>query len=231
MACTAATCTSEPYTAQVCTLALASHVSDISNPLIATAQTTQYVYCIKRENFVGNTLYPLNIMKDMEAYKEIYEREVKKYKGREHVMQTIISVFDCLWNGVIFLCPLDPSLIHKELTDIGFNVPEVTFYKIPIEVIHEKRATIWKYPEGGTNGRKVLPDDEFDDIHNYTELKALPERTISYYRGVFAEHNDPNKLPLKFANIPHVMCADPIDITDSRITEVKWSEITSAVKT
>jgi broad-specificity NMP kinase len=89
--------------------------------LIHSAKKTQYVYAIRREGFVGNTLYPLNQMKEMENYQNIYRVAIKKYEGRKTIMKTHITVLNCLWNDVIFLMPLHPHLMYRKLKEIGYN--------------------------------------------------------------------------------------------------------------
>src|SRR5262245_10487632 len=73
-----------------------SQMVDVAN------QKEQYVYAIRREGFKGNTLFPLNQMKEMDGFQDIYAKQIQKYEGREYVKENIISVLDCLWNDVVF---------------------------------------------------------------------------------------------------------------------------------
>jgi len=60
-----------------------------------------YLYHGVPKQLEGNILYPLNILKD--KCPEVYEKEVSKYVGREHVKENRIPAFNCLWNDVFIL--------------------------------------------------------------------------------------------------------------------------------
>ena len=57
------------------------------------------IYHVKRPDFSGTRLYPLNRLKD--RLPGIYESAVKKYEGREWLMNVAIPTLGCLWNDVL----------------------------------------------------------------------------------------------------------------------------------
>lgn len=199
-------------------------ISDCDGTLI-DSESVQYVYAIRREGFKGDTLLPLNRMKEMEGFQDIYAKQIEKYKGREHVMEIVIPVLNCLWNDVVFFSPVHPNLIYQELKKNGYDVPERDFFQIPIEVLLGKRTTCWLFERKLNDEREseTLLASEFKEVgSDYEELYTLPEETISYFKELKA--SKPDEHPLLFMYIPHVMCQDPISVADKRISIIKWSE-------
>lgn len=208
-----------------------AYLMPVAHHNIPSIQKTQYVYAIKRDGFLGEILLPLNRMKEMDSHKAIYEKEVKKYEGREKLMHTSISVLNCLWNDVVFFCPVHPHLIYEELQKVGYVMPELSFFQIPIELIADKQSTYWLFPpevidETNTLLFEILPPDQFREIkqETYVELDNIPDRTITYYRKEF-KATSPDKLPLLFMHIPHLFCRDSISIDNKCISIIKWSEL------
>ena len=198
-----------------------------TDSLSEQAKKVQYVYTIYRKDFVGNILFPLNEMKEKEGYTHVFARENKKYEGREKLKELVIPTLQCLWNDVVFLSPLHPNAIYKELVKIGYQVSEINFLKIPVDILKNKRVTCFYIPS-----EPLLPsldhtfsEEQFTrfDCAHYSELKELPKRTSDYFHNVF-DSTCPAKLPLRFHHIPHVLCQDSINISDKRISIIKWSE-------
>ena len=61
-------------------------------------------------NMQGDFLSPLNQLKDI--YPEAYAEAVKKYEGREFLMNVGIPTLDCLWNDFLFLTAVHPFDLH-----------------------------------------------------------------------------------------------------------------------
>jgi hypothetical protein len=62
-------------------------------------------YHILKDNFTGDIIYPLNQLKDI--YPDHYTREIKKYEGREKLMDVRNPILNCLWNDVVQFTCLD----------------------------------------------------------------------------------------------------------------------------
>ncbi len=189
----------------------------------------RYVYHLYRKNFIGHWIVPMNKMPEMEGFSEIYRQCVSRYHGREETLQWVILPFNCLWNDVIFLSPLHPHHHYEEYRKIGFSLPKVLFYKIPIEILEDKRVTVWKW----LSYKKYSKSDPIHrsmesycalDFSHYQELADLPEDAKEYYQICFdPEH--PNISPkYGWYRVPHILCLDPIDISDERITLIDWSD-------
>ncbi|MBJ7449821.1 MAG: hypothetical protein JHC93_05630 [Parachlamydiales bacterium] len=187
-----------------------------------TVKKTQYVYAICQKDFKGHYIYPLNRLKDLKGFQDIYARHVKKYEGREATMNTFIEPLNCRWNDVVFLAPIHPNLIYQELKSIGYDVPEMSFFKIPVSALKQKRVAYWSFPKNAKLG-DVLTKDQFKQITcgSYKELTTLPKNTISYFNQAY-DPKDPSKLPLKFMYIPHILSKDPIKISSRKISVINW---------
>ncbi len=71
------------------------------------------------KNLQGNILYPLNAPK--EKHPDIYEQQVSKYVGREHIKEQRITILDCLWNDVLYFSAVNPKEIKQALIEAGRN--------------------------------------------------------------------------------------------------------------
>lgn len=189
----------------------------------------QYVYHRMRDNFKGTLIIPLNRMPEFEGYEEIYAQALTHYIGRESLLTRIIPTLNCLWNDVIFLSPIHPHKHYEEYVKIGYTPHPAKFFKIPIDVLKDKRVTVWKWLSG-----KKYPDDDpiHDSIYSYTSLNIdhyqerddLPEDTKEFFRDCFDPNNPSKYPPFNWFRIPHILCQDIIDTSDPRITIIDWAE-------
>ena len=194
-----------------------------------TAEKVQYVYHKMLKNFVGHLIIPLNMMPELEGYSLIYNEQIAKYTGREHLLSRIIPTLNCLWNDVIFLSPVHPHKHYEEYVRLGFTPKSLKIIKIPVEVLKEKRLTVWKwfsykkYPRDDPIHESIQSYCPFD-FSLYQEMNDLPEDTKEFYADNFdPEH--PDVFPrYNWYRIPHILCQDPIDLLDDRITIIDWAD-------
>ena len=66
-----------------------------------------YLYHSVPKNLEGSILYPLNTLKG--KHPDIYEQQVSKYVGREHIKEQRIPILDCLWNDVLHFSAVNPK--------------------------------------------------------------------------------------------------------------------------
>ncbi|MDP1836405.1 MAG: hypothetical protein Q8K75_10835 [Chlamydiales bacterium] len=190
-------------------------------------ENQQYVYHRRPSNFIGNWILPLNMMPQMEEFSDIYEKAISKYDHRKQLLSRVIPTLNCVWNDVIFLSPLHPHHHFKEYSEIGFIPKHVQFFKIPVEVLAEKRTTVWKWlPYPGRDPIHQTLDSYCDlNLSTFQEMEELPEITKAWYREQFTPES-PEKYPkYNWYRIPHILCQDPIDIRDERITIINWEDI------
>lgn len=194
-----------------------------------SAQKTQCVYHRITKDFKGTWIIPLNLMPFMEGYEEIYQNAIKKYDDRTWLLDRIIPTLNCLWNDVIFFSPLHPHKHYEEYVRLGYTPRNLKFFKIPVEVLKEKRVTVWKWLS-----EKKYPVN--DPIHisivaycalnfdRYQEMEDLPDDTKEFYQQCMDPTHPDNYPRYNWFRIPHILCQDPIDTLDPRITIIDWED-------
>jgi hypothetical protein len=198
--------------------------------LQAMKSVSRYVYHWKPSKFIGHWIIPLNRMREFEGFSEIYEQAMLKYVGRVDLCMQVIPILNCLWNDVIFLSPIHPHKHFEEYLKIGFSPKKRQFFKIPIEILEEKRVAVWKWPHYNKYP-KYSQFSTYEEMRqeycpivfsHYQEMDELPEDTKQFYAHEFDAMN-PDKYPrFKWYRIPHILCQDPIDVSDPRITVIDW---------
>ncbi len=189
----------------------------------------RYVYHLRRANFQGNLILPLNRMREMEGFETVYQVAVSKYEGREWLLERMIPSLNCLWNDVIFLSPVHPNKHYKEYQKLGYIHVNPQFFKIPVEVLEEKRVSIWKWLSHKKYSWTDPIHDTLEsycefDFGRYQEMDDLPDTTKKFYAEAY-DPDHPDRYP-KFGwfEVPHILCQDPIDITDPRITIINFED-------
>jgi hypothetical protein len=166
-----------------------------------------YLYHLKPKDMVGCVLQPLNKLK--EANPEIYTLKVKKYTGREFLLERYIPVLDCLWNDVIHLSPVEPIEWKEALVKAGMKDQTFTFYKIDPAQLNQSDLAIYLFKELKRH-RHIVPDEEFV---RYSPAQLETIRHISpATQHYFAEQYQKNEKPLLFFGIPHVLYCGKIDV-------------------
>lgn len=167
------------------------------------------VYHMVPDNMQGTILYPLNVLK--KKYSGIYTDKTAKYQGREPVRERTIPFLNCLWNDVLFLCPVHPAKILKKLREIGYDYPRERFYKIDAGLLAHNNTVVLTYPGNG-----IEPQYHKQSPNSISGIDELPQITIEYFQECFNE----KKRFMLFAYIPHVMYKGNIDISKVPIMEV-----------
>lgn len=155
----------------------------------------------------GDTLYPLNDLREVDP--DLHESGRQKYVGREKLLELRIPVLDALWNDALHLVPIHPSHLARAWRAAGHASAawERQFFEIPVERIDAHRA-VWF-------GRGALPLDDVVpfDASRYRELTKVPPAYDAYLRDA----KEQARLPRPFAYVPHVLVAEPIDVTGLRL--------------
>jgi hypothetical protein len=107
----------------------------------------QYVYHFRPKEMSGDFLIPLNSLQ--KTHPVAYVEHVKKYKGREELLQETIPILDCLWNDVLHISPINPQVIidtwKKESLYEHARIPKaIEVYKIPVNIIKEETTVCFQ---------------------------------------------------------------------------------------
>jgi hypothetical protein len=173
------------------------------------------VYHFKPRGMKGSSLIPLNCLK--EVHPEVYSEHVKKYEGREQLLEKRVPLLDCLWNDVLHISPINPQIIldlwKKENLvphSHGVITRSIEVYKIPIEFLDEK-LTVCFQPFNFDHGHF---DPALEKIWNFkhadfSEQKEVsPEQLIIWKNDISA-----GRRMFWYSHTMHVLTKQQIDIS------------------
>lgn len=170
-----------------------------------------YLYHGVPKDMRGNTLYPLNQLK--EFYPDIYEKEATKYKNRGYLMEQKIPLLDCLWNDVLHFTAVPPIKIKNTLSSLGKNY-KYKFYQIDPKEFSKENTVIYLFKPN----KKVFTSDNFIEYSPeiVKDLQDIPVETMEYYKKKI----ESGEQPLMYQYIPHILHRGSIQIDKSNIIEV-----------
>jgi hypothetical protein len=172
-----------------------------------------YLYHKVPSAMQGHVLYPLNELKNMLS--DVYAQQVKKYEGREVLLERKIPILNCLWNDVLHMSAVDPHLIKGELAKNGRPMNRLRFYKIDPHMLEQEKTIVYLYRP--TTKRVDIEKDfvpfNFEKISEYTNF---PEETKKYYAETIAQGGK----PLLWHYVPHILYKGSIDVSNLEILEI-----------
>lgn len=159
-----------------------------------------YLYHWVPDNFQGDTLIPLNDLKDI--YPEVYADAVKKYVGREDILEHRLPILGCLWNDVIHLTAVPPSRVKEAMFEAGRTKPfEVEYFEIDPHLLDREKTIVYLY-KGDTVEEKLKPENYTTfDPDSLEQYSRIPEATKAYYRDVYSRGIN----PLHYHRVPHIL--------------------------
>ena len=169
-----------------------------------------YLYHGVPEPMFGNELVPLNQMPPEMA--EIHALHLKKYEGREEILERRIPLLDCLWNDVVQFLPFHPKKIFELQKKLGIihKIPPYKFYEIDIEKFDPTKTVIFFKTAPGEENTEVkwLKDVDFASI------QEIPKATVEHYKTLVGT----GELPWNYQFVPHVVHMGNVDISKANIT-------------
>lgn len=163
----------------------------------------------------GDILFPLNDLKD--KYPDVYERQAKKYAGREYMTRQRIPALDCLWNDVLHFSAVDPKEIKQSLIEAGRSADfSMRFYQIDPNLIDPKNTTVYLFTRD--DDKDNMDKDEFVPYNpnEAARFSIMPQATKDYYRTAIAK----GERPLLYYRIPHILYKGTLETTDLSIISV-----------
>lgn len=172
-----------------------------------------FVYHNVPDLMVGTELVPLNQMTD--DMSGIKTKNLKKYEGREEILERQVPLLNCAWNDVLQFTPVHPQKVFELQVEMGLipKVHDAKFFEIPIESFDlDKTAVFFKTAPGEENVTvQWLKDVDFDT------LTEIPEATINYYKSLIGS----GELPFNYQYIPHILFKGSLDVSNlKRITTI-----------
>ena len=162
----------------------------------------------------GTKLYPLNKLK--ETHQDLYASLVTNYFGREEVMKQMVPALECLWNDVIFLSPVAPSLVAEVRREHGISARPGRSFVIDSETLDKDKLLLYRHRPSWL--AKQEPEKEeyvrFLDLteKDTEELSKVPE-CARWSMNKFGKES------LFFGCIPHILYLGEIDVVNVSILE------------
>ena len=175
---------------------------------------TPYIYHEVPHGMIGNIIYPLNHLKQIN--KEAYLKAAAKYQGRERLMDFVIPKLNCLWNDVVHCLPIHPNLLYKAMISCGLNPKSSEWYRIDPSTIEDAQFLLYSFK---TNPYHRVNPDEFQiiSIEEYQEIEEVPQKAFDWYRKLA---NKSGEIRLRFRYVPHFLVKGVIDISKAEIIHV-----------
>src|SRR5687767_13236025 len=86
------------------------------------------IYHRRPDDLFGQTLYPLNRLKDVAP--EQYARQRAKYEGREALCDFRVPHLNCLWNDVLHFSPVHPAKLRELCVAVGLRWKEADWFEL-----------------------------------------------------------------------------------------------------
>ena len=175
---------------------------------------TSYIYHEVLHGMIGNIIYPLNHLKQIN--KEAYLKAAAKYQGRERLMDFVIPKLNCLWNDVVHCLPIHPNLLYKAMISCGLNPKSSEWYRIDPSTIEDAQFLLYSFK---TNPYHRVDPDEFQiiSIEEYQECEEVPQKALNWYRELA---NKAGKIRLRFRYVPHFLVKGVVEISKAEIIHV-----------
>ncbi|MBP6904494.1 MAG: class I SAM-dependent methyltransferase [Candidatus Pacebacteria bacterium] len=166
----------------------------------------------------GDILYPLNTLK--ETNRELYEKQAKKYIGREHVMEQFIPTLKCKWNDVLHFSPIHPEEIKKALIEAGIQTREGKFYQIDPAIFPVEDTTVYLYRHSKKENNMEPENFTSYDPTALEQYASVSEGTKAYYKEMYEK----GERPLLYVKVPHILYKGSITIKDVPIITISGTE-------
>jgi hypothetical protein len=171
------------------------------------------------DDFRGDELLPLNLLAT--RFPDIYDREMRKWAGRESVIRFPVPHLGVTWGDTVNLAALHPARLVEARRRLGVPFSSLlkrSVLRIPLERITGQAAVVYDSRSHWRNSRpdvedvpEVPPQSDFTrfDPATYEELTEVPALHLDY----LVEQRDAGVPALGFVFVRHVLVAGAVDVT------------------
>jgi hypothetical protein len=171
-----------------------------------------FVYHRVPNSPVGDAIYPLNRLKQTQP--ALYEQQVRKYEGREWLLERRVDLLDCLWNDVVHTSPVHPQQVYEALMQAGWDKRfPASWYRIDVAALGFSADNTVIYHSGSQPSEARF---EPFTVEKLAAMTAMPDATLAYYQEQIAI----GKQPLLFHCVPHILHCGALPIAALELIEL-----------
>ncbi len=157
----------------------------------------------------GEELLPLSALR--EQHPDLYIRHRAKYTGREERLLERVIPLDCAWEDVVFLSPIDSSVLFEAMRSSGRPVPEITLWPLDAGQLDPDRCCI-RLMRVTRGSRSADPADADDYLPLTTAtlrvVSEVTDRALSRLRTL-----GPDEPSLPWGDVPHILHRGPLPLS------------------
>jgi len=164
----------------------------------------------------GDELLPLAMLR--ERHLDLYTRHLAKYTGREHRLRERVIPLGCSWADVVFLSPLDSTVLFDAARSAGRRVWDGPVWTLDAARLDPERCCV-RLMRVTPGARTADPGTEDDYLPLTTAtLRAVSEVT---HRALERLRNlGPYDPLLPWGDVPHVLHRGPVPFRLFRVPAV-----------
>lgn len=171
------------------------------------------------DDFRGDELLPLNLLAT--RFPDVHDREIRKWDGRESVVDFVVPHLGVTWGDTVNLAALDPARLVEARRRLGVpfsGLQQRRVLRIPVHRIAGLAAVQYDSRSHWRNSRPhqldvpgTPPDSDFTpfDPATYEELTEVPQMHLDY----LVEQRGAGLAALGFVFVRHVLVAGAVDVT------------------
>jgi hypothetical protein len=172
------------------------------------------VYHYQRNTLHGDYLRPLNDLKQHAP--EVYAAQVKKYTGREVLLEQRVPYLDCLWNDVLFFSPVHPRHIRDAYIAVGKTWPGLKWFEVDTVALNftPENTVFFHSDMSREKGDFSIDKEAFEPFKPdlLANMREMPPHTLDYYKEAAAA----GEPIFTWMGITHVMHRGRIAFDDMR---------------
>lgn len=171
------------------------------------------LYHLVPRRLVGSRLLPLGRLRDL--HPELYVEYVRKYEGREYLLERRVPGLGCLWSDVLFFTAVPPSLIRTLHEEAGFTPPPLRWFEVDMATLEESSLYVYWYLHH--ERERVFEPDNWEPFKAslLPRIRDVPQATRDHY----LEAASSGRAPFAFFRIPHVLYRGDIDVRALHVVE------------
>lgn len=156
----------------------------------------------------GDMLLPLSALAD--RHPDLYARHRAKYAGREERLRERVIPLDCAWADVVFLSPVDSTVLFDAIRSSGRWVPPVPMWTLDASRLDPRLCCV-RLMRMTRGAQSADPGDEDDYLPLTTAtlraVSQVTDRALARLRSLA-----PGEPARPWGDVPHVLHRGPVPL-------------------